>query len=285
MITHPLTDSAAAPPRLALVWRIAIMFAAVTLGWLLISAAITALLGADYTRASHAARAITTTVVMVPLVIVARRFLDQRSWGGLALGTLREGWRPLLVGVVCWLVPAALALGLGVLLGWFELTPRYPLGDIAAFSAGLVVLVFLYEALPEELIFRGYFYRNLAEAMPRRWAVLGQALLFTLWGFLNGGENSLERTAIFFTASLIIGVFRVVTGSVWASIGVHLAFQTVAQLFGPIGDQFVVGNLQQLMLFAFGVLPFSLCLPLLRWFYPNRPAWDAPEPDTSVRAG
>ncbi|AUH40317.1 hypothetical protein CXR04_08720 [Streptomyces sp. CMB-StM0423] len=45
-------------------------------------------------------------------------------------------------------------------------------------GAMLLVLVFLYEALPEELVFRGYLQRNLHTELPAGQAVVVQGVLF-----------------------------------------------------------------------------------------------------------
>lgn len=39
-----------------------------------------------------------------------------------------------------------------------------------------------------------------------------------------------DRLVIFISVGFVLGLVRVVTGSVWAAIGLHTAFQTVAQL-------------------------------------------------------
>ena len=164
-------------------------------------------------------------------------------------------------------------------IGVTTITLVEPLGDTLLFMAGLALLVFFYEALPEELIFRGYFYTNLATRMPLWLAVVGQAVLFTLWGLLNGGENSLDRSLLFFTFAIIVGIFRVITGSIWVGIGFHLVFQTFAQLFGSVGSQFTTSSPAILTIVAFGILPFAFSITILRWFYPQRPNWRDSEPD------
>jgi membrane protease YdiL (CAAX protease family) len=267
--------------RVNLHWRIGIVFIAVTLVWLCIRTFVDTQLGEEYSRSSHIIRAVLTSLVIIPLIVAARRFLDRRSWDGLKLTSLRSGWRPLLIGVICWLLPAAIGLVVCIALGWTEINSQEPVGNVLALGAGLLLLVFIYEALPEELIFRGYFYRNLVTEMPRWLAVLTQALLFVLWGLLNGGPISPERSALFFVAALIIGIFRVVTDSVWASIGFHLAFQTISQLFGTIGGQFTISDPQILSLFALGVLPFAMSLSILKMFYKTTPEWQEREPDST----
>ena len=265
--------------RFTLAWRIGIVFVAVTLIWLVMHALANMIFGDEYSRSNHSFRAIVTLSLVIPLIVFARRWLDRRPLAGLALESIRQGWRPLLVGLVCWLIPATFGVIVCVTFGWTEISLNQPLSETLLLAMGLIVLVFIYEALPEELIFRGYFYRNLTTAMPRWKAVLVQAILFVVWGLLNGGPNSLDRSLLFFVAGIVLGVFRVVTGSIWASIGFHLAFQTVAQLFGSIGDQFTVTESEALTLVAFGILPFATGITLLNTIYKDRPSWHEHEPD------
>jgi membrane protease YdiL (CAAX protease family) len=268
-----MPDTAQNTPRLPLLWRVTLVWIASTLIWLLIGEIAHARFGWDYSRSAHHLRAFLATALTIPLIVGARYFLDRRPWASLGLGSLRSGWRPLLIGMVCWLVPAAIGTMICLLLGWTTMTPNAPLDDIFLTAISLLVLVFIYEALPEELIFRGYFFRNLANAMPLWLAILLQAILFTLWGLANGGENSLERSLLFFSFAIVVGIFRAKTGSVWGAIGFHLAFQTVAQLFGTVGNQFTMSNPQALMVFAFSILPFAASITLLNLFYKNRPNW------------
>ncbi|WP_030491098.1 CPBP family intramembrane glutamic endopeptidase [Micromonospora chokoriensis] len=264
-----------AGPRLALPWRILVVVVGAVLVWLVLGA----LLDRDYDRPTHAVGAILTTAVVVPLVVVARRFLDRRPWAGLGLPSLRAGWRRLLLGAACWLVPAAAGFALCLGLGWVEISVRTSVGDVLRVAALLIVLVFLKEALPEELVFRGYLQRNLATRLPAGQAVIGQAVLFTLFGFLIGAARSVDRLALFFVFALLLGAFRTVTGDIWAGIGLHVAFQTVAQLFGDVGAVFEVAGAGVLGVVAMGAIPFSVSWLVLRHLYRGRLNWRALAPD------
>ncbi|MCG5470898.1 CPBP family intramembrane metalloprotease [Micromonospora sp. LAH09] len=264
-----------ARPRLALPWRILVVSVGTVLVWLLLGA----LLDRDYDRLTHAVGAVLTTVLVVPLVVAARRLLDRRPWTGLGLPSLRAGWRRLLLGMACWLVPAALGFALCLGLGWVEISVRTSVGDAARVAALLVVLVFLKEALPEELVFRGYLQHNLATRLPAWQAVVGQAGLFTLFGFLTGAARSVDRLALFLVFALLLGAFRAATGDIWAGIGFHVAFQTVAQLFGDVGSVFDVVGADVLGVVAMGFIPFSVSWLVLRRLYRGRLDWGALAPD------
>jgi uncharacterized protein len=217
--------------RLNLFWRVAVVFLAVTLVWLFVTQGLSSFFGPAYPdRVGHAVRAVLTSALVVPLIFLARRYLDRRSWEGLRFTSLRTGWRWLLFGMVFWLVAAGLGLVVTVVLGWTRISLGTPSVGILILFLYLPVLVFLYEALPEELIFRGYLYRNLSARYARWVSVLAQATLFTLWGAAIGAAGSVDRVVLFFTFSVALGILRVISGNLWATIGFHLAFQWVTQL-------------------------------------------------------
>lgn len=217
--------------RLNLFGRVAVVFLAVTLVWLFVTQGLGSFFGPAYPdRVGHAVRAVLTSALVVPLIFLARRYLDRRSWEGLRFTSLRTGWRWLLFGMVFWLVAAGLGVVVTVALGWTRISLGTPsVGNLLLFLY-LPVLVFLYEALPEELIFRGYLYRNLSARYARWVSVLAQAMLFTLWGAAIGAAGSVDRVVLFFTFSVALGILRVISCNLWATIGFHLAFQWVTQL-------------------------------------------------------
>ena len=70
--------------------------------------------------------------------------------------------------------------------------------------------------------------------------MLAQATLFTLWGAAIGAAGSVDRVVLFFTFSVALGILRVISGNLWATIGFHLAFQWVTQLVSAVRE----GSLQ-----------------------------------------
>ena len=227
--------------RLNLFGRVAVVFLAVTLVWLFVTQGLGSFFGPAYPdRVGHAVRAVLTSALVVPLIFLARRYLDRRSWEGLRFTSLRTGWRWLLFGMVFWLVAVGLGLVVTVVLGWTRISLGTPSVGILLLFFYLPVLVFLYEALPEELIFRGYLYRNLSARYARWVSVLAQATLFTLWGAAIGAAGSVDRVVLFFTFSVALGILRVISGNLWATIGFHLAFQWVTQLVSAVRE----GSLQ-----------------------------------------
>lgn len=232
-------------------------------------------------NAAHWANAVVIAVLGTALVWAARRYLDRRPWSGLGLTGPRDAWWPFLVGALSWLLPAAVGLGVALALG-ASVTPAVPLTEIVLSLAALTVLVLLYEAVPEELIFRGYLFRNLTTAMSAWVAMFAQAALFTLWGtglwVLTGGWDVLaERLPLFLGMGVVLGCLRVVTGNVWACVGFHLAFQVAAQ--GLLNwDLFEVGGLDTVMGTVF-LLPFALGVTVTMLFLRDTGTWSGRVPD------
>ncbi|AHG00347.1 CAAX amino terminal protease [Halostagnicola larsenii XH-48] len=265
--------------RISLFWRIAAVFVAVTIIWLVIQYVSRAAFGTGYDRDGHVVSGVLATVLTLPVVVLARRVLDRRPWAGLGLAPLRSGWQSFLIGSACYLLPAAAGLTAVVALGRVEITLETSLSELLLLVTSLMALVFLYEAFPEELVFRGYLYHNLAAAYSQRLAVAGQTVLFTLWAVTIGAAPTVERVVIFLAMAAVLGMIRAITGDVWACIGFHVAFQTVQQLFagGWAGHAFAVTNPGTLEMIAFGIVPFALSIAVLEMFVQNDVDWGEPE--------
>lgn len=280
--THPPSE-AAARPRLALPWRLAVVLAATLLIWPGVAWLSTHVYAGLPQLARHAANALVVSVLAVPLVVAARRHLDRRPWSGLRLTGVRDGWWPLVAGALTWLVPALAGIALCVALGWVHITVADPAQVLRAVAL-LTVLVFVFEALPEELVFRGYVQRNLTTAMAPWLAVLVQALLFTvfgavLWAVSSGWETVPGRAGLFLGMGVVLGCLRVITRNLWGCVGYHLAFQVTTQLLltGHYAEIDVRGA-ETLTLVSFGgALLLSTTVASLLVRSPQN--WEVREPD------
>lgn len=258
--------------------RVAILWLAVLAVFHAKSVIAIALFGPDYGVDRHIVMALLTTALAVPLVVLARRYLDREPLAGLGLALDLSSLRPFAIGAVAWLLPFAVGVTACLALGLVTVTPLAPWSEILAFVPLLIVLVFLLEALPEELAFRGYIQANLGKILPLWAAVAVQAILFGSWGvalwFLSSGGIEPLHASLFYVMGAILGMLRVITGSVWTGIGFHLAFQTVAQLLlSAERGHFVIENVTLLQVVALGVLPFSVATPFVERFYRGKVAW------------
>ncbi|WP_421951764.1 CPBP family intramembrane glutamic endopeptidase [Pelagibacterium sp.] len=248
--------------------RVGIVWLAMVAIWLLLGTLRDLIWGTGhdgYSFGGHVASAILATVLAVPVIVVARRVLDGGSVAGLGLQLSLAAIPAFLIGALAFLVPSALGFAIVLGLGWAEATPLAPIGEIVLFIPVLAVLVFLYEALPEELAFRGYIQVNLEARLGYWGAIVAQAVLFALWGAalwtIAAGAIAVDRFVMFFFIALVLGMVRGTTGSVWASIGLHVAFQTVAQLMlNTERGHFGLEGADMVQLVALGVVPFSLAV-------------------------
>ncbi len=217
-----------------------------------------------YSFGGHVMSAFLATALAVP-VVLARRKIDGGSIKSLGLDFSPSSIRFFAVGALAFLLPSALGFAIVLGLGWASLTPLVPVGEIVLFVPVLIILVFFLEALPEELAFRGYIQGNLERPLGYWGAIVAQAVLFALWGAalwtLATGAAAVDRLVMFFLVSIVLGMVRSATGSVWTSIGLHLGFQTVAQLMlNAERGFFLVEGVEMLQFVALGVVPFSLAV-------------------------
>lgn len=272
-----------APGQRSPYFRAAAVWAAMLLIWLLHHSLRIWLHGKGYSLSGHIQSAFLATLLAVPMVALACRWFDGGSLADLGLAlSFKAALRPFAIGALSFLLPSALGFAIVLGFGWVTITPLAPLHSILAFVPLLVALVILYEALPEELAFRGYLYRVLAERHSRLLAIFTQALLFGLWGGLlslyHSGTLHVERLVIFVSVALVLGFVRVVANSVWAAIGLHTAFQTVAQLLlNEERGHFAISGSASLELIALGILPLALATTLVGGLYRRPAAWKEPE--------
>lgn len=211
-----------------------------------------------------AAGLLTSAAVLAGLWILVRRIERRTFLDTLGLGAPGPAWRPFLVGVLAWLLPAALALAVALGMGWASLAVNGSWPDVLGLVLVQFVVVFLVEAFPEETALRGYVGAVLGERLSRWPAILLQALLFTGLGAVLTGRAGATDLSLFLAMGIVFGYLREITGTVWTSIGFHAAFQTGAQLL--IGGQRGVLSLEAgggMGLVLLGIVPFSVCLALV----------------------
>src|SRR5690606_7531470 len=106
----------------------------------------------------------------------------------------RQRIMQMLAGMASWLLPALAGSVVLFASGIVKIEKWPSLGELVSTTVILFILVFIYEAFTEELLFRGYIFAKLQKIFSPKATILIQAVLFTLWGFFNGGENSIDRT-------------------------------------------------------------------------------------------
>ncbi len=260
--------------RISLVW---IALLAIFLGKTQLA---TLVFGPDYNLMRHIFMAVLTSLLVVPLIVMARRMVDREPFADLGLTLDAAAIKPFIIGVLAWLMPFTLAIAICLALGMVRIEATASWTEILAFIPLLIVLVFLLEALPEELAFRGYLQTNLGKLLEPWLAVTIQSALFGSWGvalwLITAGGIDIAHASLFYVMGAVLGVMRLITGSVWTAIGFHLAFQTVAQLLlNSERGHFAIDGAFWLQVIALGAVPFSLAIPIAERFYRDRVDWRA----------
>ncbi|MDA3649881.1 CPBP family intramembrane metalloprotease [Saccharopolyspora indica] len=190
-------------------------------------------------------------LIAVSLIALLRRAVDREPMSGLGLTGWAAGLRTFALGVAITGGSAAVVFGLGTWAGWFEWGPL-DAAKLAQFLLVNTLIALALEAFPEELVFRGYVYASLSRALRRWTAFLTTVLLFCLVGagstvvnfavgtllgdnppapgFAPPGQDPVAYAVLFPVFGTVLLIARITTGSLWASIAVHLTYLTVARI-------------------------------------------------------
>lgn len=204
---------------------------------------------------------IAISALTLTVIALLARLADHRRISDVGLTSVRAGWRLATWGATVWTVPAAMTFGVLALLGaplTLAVTPQ----ELARTVLLLFLAVLFTEALPEEAVFRGYITTVLG-TLARGWGVIViQALLFTLFAAVLRQNANPADLSLFLTMGIGFGHLRMITGSVWMSVGFHAAFQTGSQLILTHDAVDFAGGTGAAML-ALGVIPFSVAAILI----------------------
>lgn len=208
-------------------------------------------------RPTHVWFALLVSTLTILLLLAARHFLDKNR---ARPKIFRKGdGKALAIGSLLYLVPASITLAIAMSVGWVSISVNTPRISFITSVIGVILLVFLSEALPEELIFRGYFYNRLNKIGRSVWITISvQAMLFLVFAFLIGAVNSFLDASFLLTFAVILGMIRTAYGSIWAPIGFHLGCITVQQAFGASWGIFTVENSHILQTFVLGMIPLTI---------------------------
>lgn len=252
-------------------------------------------------------QAVLMTALVVPAVVLLRRRLDHRSTASLGWGPPRAV--PLLTGALVALATGAALWGGAWAAGWVTDVDV----DVAQLSVFLVVnlvVVCLYEALPEELALRGYVWTNLRDGWGLLTATLVTTALFPLGGLvvssarlltaaLLGGEQVAPTAfpagtdpVVYVVQLLLFGLALVaarrlpVVGALWAAIAFHALQLTVTRIvlgglgWLPSGVSLDLASPDVLVLVLVHVVLGGVTFVVLRKHLERRRApSDAPHPD------
>lgn len=159
-------------------------------------------------------------------VYIARRFLDRRSFANLGLSLNSLAVRDLLFGTGLAGLMMALIFVIELAMGWLRFDGfAWQVQPPLVILLGLLgaVAAFLLTSWGEELLFRGYWLRNLAEGLNIDWAVIISSLIFAAVHLVNPNPSwmamvGLVLAGFFFAFSYIRSRF------LWLPIGLHFGW-------------------------------------------------------------
>lgn len=208
------------------------------------------------------------SLIIIAAILILTRMVEHRRFADVGVPSVQVGWRAFLVGFLMWLVPASVVFVVFALLG-MPLTISASIGQLIIAVTLVLLAVLLSEAIPEELVFRGYLTAVLAERMRSGWVVAIQTALFTLTAFLLRGSFTLVDLSLFITMGAVLGYLRLVTGTVWLTVGFHTAFQTGSQVI--LTQPFVDFPSITYAYVALGMVPFTAAAILVPIINRTRP--------------
>ncbi|MEK4355743.1 CPBP family glutamic-type intramembrane protease [Paenibacillus sp. FSL M7-1455] len=221
---------------------------AVLLGWLSLTIGLYAataagrllkLAGANVIVVQLSKGGIISSISLAAVYYIQTRLLG-RAWSDIVGDRLRKGIVHLLIG-------AGLAVGLagfGFIIacwqGWIGIAQWHLSPELLGSIAVNIMFAFLYEALPEETVLRGFAYSTLRLKLPALAAFPLQLAMFVLVPVavaclqrLSGMGMATQMNAEYVILLLCFGtalqLLRIATGSLWAPIGFHLAYLEISR--------------------------------------------------------
>jgi len=156
-------------------------------------------------------------------VLIARRFLDRKSFVSLGFALVGSAWRDLLFGFALSAAMAGLALWLMVIFGFVSNVQLNWAGSTTAVLLLTLLVPTIITGYWEELVFRGYLLQNMAEGLGLNIAVVVSCLLYGLVHASNPNATLLSSAII-----VLFGYLRIFgylsTGLLWLSIGMHIGW-------------------------------------------------------------
>lgn len=196
------------------------------------------------------------TLPVCGLVAIGLR-MDRLDTRLLGLRHARQVLHGALAGAGLWL---ATSLPATALLVWLDVASVQMRSDWATALATLAVLipaVLLIEAIPEELLFRGYLQGTIARRLSPWLAVVLQAGLFVLFAWAIGATAAPGQWSFLPGFALILGGLRWMGGNLGWPIGFHAALMVSTQWLLAHGH-FAVDNAMAIQAFAFVALPSAV---------------------------
>ncbi|MDH4057959.1 MAG: CPBP family intramembrane metalloprotease [Cyclobacteriaceae bacterium] len=184
-------------------------------------------------------QALVMSGIVLPGILFLRKRLDKGTPDTIGFQGLKSNLKSFGLGMGIIMGPLLVMALFSDLLGWSDVQINYDSDTTSKLVLGLLTVLF-FEALPEELLFRGYLYSNLRTSFKKWQAGTITVLLFLLLPitlslvqkYFFGMEISLSGantiTMEYVIMILVFGSFiqylRIMTNNVFTGMGFHLFF-------------------------------------------------------------
>lgn len=199
--------------------------------------------------------AVISILVSVFLAVALRK--DRFGTSVLGLERMRDVLCGALAGAGLWLLTALPATAVLLWLGMAEVRMSSDWPTALATLAVLVPIVLLIEAIPEELMFRGYLQGMVTRQQSPWLAVFMQAAAFVLFAWAIGATAAPGQWLFLPGFALILGGLRLMGGNLGWPIGFHAALMIATQWL-LVHGHFEVDNAMAIQVLAFVALPSAV---------------------------
>ncbi|PUA40211.1 CPBP family intramembrane metalloprotease domain-containing protein [Paenibacillus elgii] len=182
----------------------------------------------------HALQAVLLAFIVLPSLYWLLKKSNNRPFLAIGLSSVKRAVPRLIsgAGLVVFLTGSGFAIA--EWLGWIRITEFHISMPLIAIALLNVVVAFFYEAFPEELTFRGAVYSALSDRFGRIFALFLQPVVFVLAPVTVSGLHliagfeaaaiTLDYVILLVTFGSVLQLLRLVTNSLWTSIGFHLTY-------------------------------------------------------------
>lgn len=118
--------------------------------------------------------------------------------------------------------------GLMALMGWCKIVDV----NFDMFALGRILILYLFAALFEELLFRGILFRQLDNVFGSWLALIVSGVLFGATHLGNPNATIWTTLALAISAGAGLGAAYLVTRNVWLAVGLHWAWNFLLAMFG-----------------------------------------------------
>jgi len=161
---------------------------------------------------------------------LAMRFFERAHLTAIGLGWNKASIRNLLVGLAGGAGSACLVLAGPVVVGLARFQP-VPGADPHARTFVFVIVILLFGAIGEEMLFRGYAFQSMIALLGPAATILPVGVLFGIMHAWNLGVTpiGIVNTSLW---GVLLGYAFVRSGDLWLPIGLHLGWNWMLPVFG-----------------------------------------------------